>query len=314
MKNRHVLITGGMGFIGHALAKLYLQDRFKVTIIDNLTSHYSHAALTKYRMEELDNKNLNFIQLNCNLRYSLSEKLSGSSPRSIIHLASYPNQAAVQNDKFGAASSMTTNTLVMAELAHELGSRFVYTSSSMAYGDFTRIPMPETETLKPINLYGILKAQGEDIAKFACANTVIVRPSAVYGPGDNVNRVLGRWISEQLNDRPIAITNPSALLDFTHIDDLVKGIKLAEENGVAGQAYNLTRGRACSLSEAALLIQKITNSRGGINISEEIPTNEPMRGALDISKAKEIGYFPKINLDAGIRNYVDWMRRYSHVY
>ena len=314
MNNRHVIITGGMGFIGHTLAKLYLNDRFNVTIVDNLYNHRDHAALTKYRMEQLDNKRINFINLNCSLTYSIKEKLSVGTPRSIIHLASYPNQAAVSNDKYGAASSMTANTHAVAELAQQMDCRLVYASSSMAYGNFTRLSQPETEPLKPTNLYGLLKAQGEDIAKLACDNTVIVRPSAVYGPGDNFNRVLGRWIKEQLNNNPISINDASAMLDFTHVDDLAKGIKLIEENGVAGEAYNLTYGRACSLSEAALLIQKITESKGDIVILNQPIEGEPTRSALDINKAKALGYFPKINLYSGLKNYIDWIKRYSHVY
>ena len=47
MSSKHVLITGGMGFIGHHLAKMYLESNFKVTVIDNLISHRDHAALIR---------------------------------------------------------------------------------------------------------------------------------------------------------------------------------------------------------------------------------------------------------------------------
>jgi len=313
--NKHVLITGGIGFIGHNLAKLYLDKGFKVTIIDDLTNHQNHPRLTKYRMEYLNDKRITFIQKNCSLTFTISDQLKNNiSPRSIIHLASYPNQASVSNDRYGAASSMTANTHAVADLAQQIGCRLVYASSSMAYGNFTRLPQPETEPLKPTNLYGLLKAQGEDIARLTCANTVIIRPSAVYGPGDNFNRVLGRWIREQLNNNPIAINDASAMLDFTHVDDLAKGIKLMEENGVAGEAYNLTYGRACSLTEAALLIQKITGSTGGITILNQPLEGEPSRGALDITKAKALGYSPRIDLYSGIKNYISWMKNYEHLY
>lgn len=316
MKNKHVLITGGMGFIGHNLAKLYLKDTFKVTVVDNLTNHHNHASLTKYRMEYVDNENLNFIQLNCSMTHSIKEKLRGKwEPKSIIHLASYPNQAAVKNDRYGAASSMIADTLAVAELAKQLGSKLIFTSSSMAYGNFTRMPMPESETLNPVNLYGMLKAQGEDIAKFVCPNTVIIRPSAVYGPGDNINRVLGLWIQALLNNKDIVVLNPTNLLDFTHVNDLAIGIKQAEEHGVAGEVYNLTKGEARSLAEAAYLCHKTVGGLGLVHFNEEKPMDEPQRGSLDISKAKDhLGFKPKIDLINGIKQYVNWMKNYEHLY
>jgi len=312
---KHVLITGGMGFIGHILARLYLDDGYKVTVVDNLNKHYNHPALTKYRMEHIDDKKLSFIQSNCNLTYSLQNQLDGMKPRSIIHLAGHPNQRAVMDDTFGATSQMISNTYQIAEMARELGSRMVYISSSMAYGNFTRMPMPETEPLEPVNLYGMLKAQGEDIAKLTCKNTVIVRPSAVYGPGDNTNRVLGSWIKSLLNNKDIAVFNPASLLDFTHVTDLARGIKQAEEHGIAGEAYNLTRGEARSLAEAAYLVHKTIGSLGQVHFTEEKPMDEPLRGSLDISKAREhLGYRPKIDFTSGVKQYIDWMRNYSHVY
>jgi nucleoside-diphosphate-sugar epimerase len=312
---KHVLITGGMGFIGHVLARLYLDDGFKVTVVDNLVKHYNHPALTKYRMEYVDAKKLSFIQVGCNLTYSIQNQLDGLKPRSIIHLASHPNQQAVKDDKFGATTQMISNTFALADMAEEIGARLVYVSSSMAYGNFTCMPMPETEPLKPINLYGMLKAQGEEIAKLTCKNTVIVRPSAVYGPGDNTNRVLASWIKSLLNNKDIAVFNPPSLLDFTHVTDLTCGIKQAEEHGVAGEAYNLTRGEARSLAEAAYLVHKTIGSLGQVHFTEEKPMDEPLRGSLDISKAREhLGYNPKVDFTSGVKQYVNWMRNYSHVY
>jgi nucleoside-diphosphate-sugar epimerase len=315
--SKHVLITGGMGFIGHHLAKKYLQANFKVTIIDSLESHSSHAALTKYRMEYLDHKKLKFIHTECMNGIKITNQLDKSVPiRSVIHLASHPNQAAVEADRYNAASTMSTNTLMMSDLAKNyLNARMIYVSSSMAYGHFTKNPMTENEPLAPVNLYGLLKAQGEDIVKLNLPNHIIIRPSAVYGPGDNVNRVLGKWITAAMSGKDILVNNPNALLDFTHVDDLTNGIVAAETNGVAGETYNLTYGNARSLEEAADFIRQEVNSISQILIPEQPTRNEPIRGSLDISKARtQLGYNPKIDLYSGIRNYIDWMRRHSHVY
>jgi nucleoside-diphosphate-sugar epimerase len=117
-----------------------------------------------------------------------------------------------------------------------------------------------------------------------------------------------------MGNKDISVTDPAALLDFTHVNDLVRGIRLAEEHGVAGEAYNLTYGRARSLGEAACIVQKIVGGLGQIHTMDKV-VDEPQRGSLDISKAREsLGYRPKIDIASGIRDYVKWMRNYEHLY
>jgi nucleoside-diphosphate-sugar epimerase len=316
--SKNVIITGGMGFIGHHLARHYLNIGFKVTIIDDLMYHESHPKLTKYRMEFLDDKRITFIQKNCSLTFSIKDQLKNSSnaPRSIIHLAGYPNQASVKVNEYNAISTMSSNTFAVTELCKFYGCRMVYVSSSMAYGNFTQTPQNENAELKPVNLYGLLKAQGEELVKLMHSNSVIVRPSAVYGPGDTKDRVLAKWISAALKDEDILVKDPSSLLDFTYVEDLVKGIAQAEEFGTAGHAYNLTYGQGRSLGEVSLLIKALTNSKSFIDYGDTVKDpNEPQRGALDIQKAyTHFGYRPRVDLISGVKSYIKWMQNYSHVY
>jgi nucleoside-diphosphate-sugar epimerase len=315
--NKHVIITGGMGFIGHNLAKYYLDNGFKVTVIDNLDSHLSHAHLTKYRIEQLNSKKLDFIQHSCSSIYTIKEKLkfNATPPRSIIHLASYPNQAEVKKDEYGATSSMNVNTLITAKLAKEFNARYVYVSSSMVYGNFTSTYQNENSVLNPTNLYGLLKLQGEEIAKLTHENTVIVRPSAVYGPGDNAARVLGKWILSAINNDTIYVDDPASLLDFTYIKDIVTGIFQADAHGIAKNAYNITRGQARSLGEAALLIKQHTSSNSTICYLDKKDSSVPQRGALDINKAKnDLGYNPRIDLIEGLLSYIQWIKNHHDIY
>jgi len=316
--SKNVIITGGMGFIGHHLARYYLNTGFKVAIIDDLIYHESHPKLTRYRMEFLDDKRITFIQKNCSLTFSIKDQLKNSSnaPRSIIHLAGYPNQASVKVNEYNAISSMSANTFAVTELCKFYGCRMVYVSSSMAYGNFTQTPQNENAELKPVNLYGLLKAQGEDLVKLMHPNSVIVRPSAVYGPGDTKDRVLAKWISAALKDEDILVKDTSSLLDFTYVEDLVKGIAQAEEFGTAGHAYNLTYGQGRSLGEASLLIKALTNSKSFIDYGDTVKDpNEPQRGALDIQKAyTHLGYRPRVDLISGVKSYIKWMENHSHVY
>jgi len=309
-----VAITGGMGFIGHHLANYFLEKKWSVKIIDDLSLHRD-PYLTKYRLESIQNKKCEFINLSCQYEYELKNKLKDHDGIDVIvHLASIPNQKAALEMPQVAVSSIVSGTLGAAMLSKSLHCKFVHISSSMAYGNFTSFPQKEDAVLKPMNLYGTLKAHSEDMVKLTSDNYMIVRPSAVYGPGDSLDRVLAKWISLALENQDFIVNDPSALLDFTHVTDLVKGIfAVATSTHDRNETYNITRGQARSLGEAALLVKELTNSKSKI-IYNDAESDQPHRGSLDISKAqKHVNYQPRVDINDGIRSYINWMKTYKNV-
>jgi nucleoside-diphosphate-sugar epimerase len=309
-----VAITGGMGFIGHHLANYFLEKKWAVKIVDDLSLHRD-PYLTKYRLESIQNKKCEFINLSCQYEYELRNKLKDQGVDVIVHLASIPNQKTAAEMPQVAVSSIVSGTLSCATLARSLNCKFVHISSSMAYGNFTSFPQKEGDVLSPINLYGMLKSHSEDIVKLTSQNYMIVRPSAVYGPGDSFDRVLAKWISLALENKEIFVDDPSTILDFTHVTDLIRGIfAVATDTHHRNETYNITRGQGRSLGEAVLLIKELTNSKSHVSY---VPAkgDTPIRGALDISKAREhFNYQPKVDFREGIRSYINWMKTYKNVY
>ena len=314
---KHIVITGGLGFIGHHLAKYYLDKNYQVTIIDNLSQDMLNARLAKYRIEYLQASSENCIYLNhdCSEEFTLWERLKETNPKSIIHLASYANQAAVDSDRAHACRSMPGNSYVIANLAAKLNCRLIHVSSSMVYGNFTNVSMTEDAALKPTNMYGLLKKQTEEIVSSVHPAHVIIRPSAVYGPGDSGHRVVPKWILAALRGQDINVYDASSLLDFTYVNDLVDGIVRAEDKGQNGAVFNITRGQARSLGETALLIKHLTNSASEIIYHDTDFNITPKRGALDITLAREhLMYSPKMNFESGIEQYVSWVKQNLHLY
>ena len=309
-----VAITGGMGFIGHHLAKFFLEKKWAVKIIDDLSLHQD-THLTKYRLESIQNKNCDFINISCQYEWEIKNKLKDTGVDVFVHLASIPNQKTAMEMPQSAVSSIVGGTLISAMVANALNCKFVHVSSSMAYGNFSSFPQKEDTILKPTNLYGTLKAHSEDIVKLTSQNYMIVRPSAVYGPGDSFDRVLAKWILLALENKEIFVEDPSTILDFTHVTDLVKGIfDVATDTHHRNETYNLTRGQGRSLGEAVLLIKELTLSKSHISY---IPAkgDHPIRGALNISKAHEHhGYLPRVNLQVGIESYINWIKTYKNVH
>ena len=313
---RNVVITGGLGFIGHHLVNLFLEKKWNVTVVDDLSLHQD-PHLTKYRMESIQSKKCEFLNASCNaIPYGdVKNKIRENGVDVIVHLASFPNQASVMNMPQTAVSSIVSNTLNMAMFAEELQCRLVHVSSSMAYGDFTSFPQTEDAKLSPTNLYGLLKAQSEDIVRITSKNYMIIRPSAVYGPGDNADRVLGKWLLAALQNKDLMVDDPATLLDFTYVTDLVRGIFAAATiTTLRNETYNLTRGQARSLGEAAMLIRNMTRSKGTVMYDLEPVREHPIRGALDISKARQhLNYQPRVDLQDGLGSYANWMKNFKNV-
>jgi len=267
----NILITGGTGFIGKHLEK-QLSKNHKVEIVDINIGKDINKLDWFYR-----------------------------SPEVVIHLAAEANLRAVDKNPKLAVTTMTTGLLNCLEIFSR--SKFIYFSSSMVYGDWPNGAVDETQLCTPRDLYSRLKYVGEGIVKKMHSNWIIIRPSAVYGPNDHLSRVIPKWVNNIKNDKLIEVRGDGTL-DFTYIDDLVEGVKLCLTTNIQNEVFNMTRGRARSLEEAAkIVVQRM--GKGEIKIREHNHIY-PKRGTLNCSKAKDmLGYNPTIDIEEGIKKYID---------
>ena len=141
----------------------------------------------------------------------------------------------------------------------------------------------------------------------------IIRPSAVYGPTDCNKRVTEIFLLNALNKEPLTLDNGGLhKVDFTYVDDLVKGTLLAMHSPEAcNQTFNLSCGEGRSIKELAEIISELIPGT-------KITTNQtkpyrPNRGALNISKAKKIlGFNPQYNLEKGIEKYLQFVKEHKN--
>jgi len=179
-------------------------------------------------------------------------------------------------------------------------SHFVFISSSMAYGEWTKETMKETDPCTPANVYGQLKLLGEGIVKQFHNNWTIVRPSAVYGPFDNPNRVVNLFINKIRNNERITLQGADNLFDFTYVDDIVYGLERVVDLKPQGETYNITRGESHTLQSMTDMLYSKLGAEPNY-IAEPKPENYPQRGALDITKAiEELEYKPQFDLNRGL--------------
>jgi UDP-glucose 4-epimerase len=203
--------------------------------------------------------------------------------------------------------------LLEASSQHQV-QKFVYVSSSMVYGDFIddgTDGIKESHPTNPIGQYGIMKLAGEWLVRDYTRRTgmfhTIIRPSAVYGPLDVEDRVVSKFLLAAMDDSILNVNGEAECLDFTYVDDAARGIAdAAVSDNTSNTTYNVTRGHARSLVEAAKLSVAIAG-QGHVQIN--VPdTNFPTRGQLNIQRAQlDFEYAPQVNIEQGFKLYYDWL-------
>jgi nucleoside-diphosphate-sugar epimerase len=136
----------------------------------------------------------------------------------------------------------------------------------------------------------------------------IIRPSAVYGPGDVEDRVVSKFLLTAMRGKTVQVNGGNESLDFTFVTDAADGIATAAvSDSTDNMTYNVTRGRGRTLSEAADLAVQIVGS-GTIQVNDP-DNNFPSRGQLNTMRAKEdFGFDPVVDIEQGFEEYCAWLK------
>ena len=310
-----ILVTGGLGLIGHNVVAKLQDKEHEVVIVDNCTNYGiipddELTYLLTERKKKLHKDTRLFLQ-NIEDAEEFDRAVEKTQPDVIIHMASFPRQKVVNANPAWGARVMMEGLINVCESAkkHQV-ERVVYISSSMVYGDFED-QVVEDYDCKPIGQYGIMKLAGEDMVKDyhrrGAFDYAIIRPSAVYGPLDVEDRVVAKFMLTAMRGGVLKVNGAGETLDFTYVDDAADGIVAAATRVMSrNMTYNITKSHSVSLLEAAEMIVKIVG-KGSIECRDK-DADFPSRGALNIDRAKVIlGYDPKVDVEEGFRKYYEWL-------
>jgi len=308
-----ILVTGGLGLIGHNVVHRLENLGHDVVIIDNMTTYgiipqAEIDHLMTERKKKITASSIHSAHIGSDTVDYLCSKYKFDS---IIHMASFPRQKVVNANPVLGADTMMTGLLNLLEAAkkHDV-KKFVYMSSSMVYGDFTD-DVTEDAICKPQGQYGIMKLAGEhlvkDYARRGLFSYTIIRPSAVYGPLDVEDRVIAKFMLTAMRGGTLNVNGAGETLDFTYVDDAADGIVAATlSENTTNKTYNITKSHSTTLLDAAELSVKIVG-KGTINVRDK-DADFPSRGALNIDAArKDFGFDPKVDVIGGFERYFDWL-------
>ena len=312
----NILVTGGLGLIGHNVVQRLCKRGYQVAIVDNMTNY---GIIPQDEIEYLMTERLAklgaympyiYNQDICN-KEKIEEIFNIEQPEIVIHMASFPRQKVVNANPAWGSRVMSEGLLNLLEASKNYDVRkFIYISSSMVYGDFTD-DVTEDAICRPQGQYGIMKLAGEWLVKdYSRRDNIvhtIIRPSAVYGPLDVEDRVIAKFMLTAMRGGTLNVNGAGETLDFTYVEDAADGIVAAAlSNNTDNKTYNITKSHSRTLLDAAQLAVKIVG-KGTINVRGK-DADFPSRGALNVDAARrDFGYDPKVDVEEGFQKYYDWL-------
>lgn len=313
-----ILVTGGLGLIGHNVVKKLEDIGHEIIIADTRTNY---GIISQAEIDYLISERLKFVKTDRIHRINISDKddtewlFRHYQPEAVIHLASFPRQKVVNANPALGARVMSEGLINLLESCVKYNcNRFLYTSSSMVYGDFNDY-VTENAQCCPQGQYGIMKLAGEwlirDYQKKEIDHTIF-RPSAVYGPLDVEDRVISKFLLTAMRGGILKVNGVNETLDFTYVDDAADGIVQALLSvNTKNKTYNITKSHSKTLLEAAELAVKLVG-KGSIEVREK-DADFPSRGALDITAARrDFGFDPKVDIDEGFEIYYHWIKNSAY--
>ena len=202
--------------------------------------------------------------------------------------------------------------------------KFVFLGSSCIYPKFATQPLNEKSLLtgeleESNSAYAIAKIAGIELIKSYRKqfghNWISLMPTNLYGPYDNfdlenshVLPALIRKFIDAKNTKSETVTlwgSGTPLRDFMHVDDLSEAVIFCSEKFNENEHINIGSGQEISINNLAVLISNIVGFTGKIEWDKSRLDGTP-RKVLDVSKLEAYGWTPKISLENGIRDTVNW--------
>jgi UDP-glucuronate 4-epimerase len=310
---RHLLVTGGAGFIGSHVVDSLLRDGFRVTAVDNFDTFYERSLKEQNVAAHRSNPAWDLVEIDITDAGAL-ERLTGSFD-AVVHLAAKAGVRPSIDDPLRYQEVNVRGTHHLLEFARRRRiPHFVFASSSSVYGVNPRVPWSEEDSvLMPISPYASTKVSGELLGHVYShlfgIRFVALRFFTVYGPRQRPDLAIHKFARLMREGRPVPVFGDgSTRRDYTYIDDVVAGVRASiDYDRSAYEVINLGNNQTVSMKQMIGGLEAALGVAARVERFAEQAGDVPQTWAR-IDKARRLlGYEPRTTYEEGVARFVEWL-------
>ena len=322
-RDKDVLITGGLGFIGSNLAIRLVESGARVTILDAMIEDHGGNL---FNIEPIkDRVRVNFSDV----RDENSTKYLIRNRDYIFHLAGQNDHVLSLADPFPDIDINIKGTAILLESCRKYNPhvRLIFSGTRGEYGPSTKLPVNEDAPMNPKGIYELSSLTAQKLFKIYNDNhslkSVTLRLTNIYGERAQMKHsrfgVANWFVRLAVDDETISVFGDGSLVrDFLYIDDTVEAIMMCAATEEAyGEVFNVGDEKPSSFLELAKTIIDVAKKGRWkfAPFTKERAAQEPGDYYSDISKIKRVvGWQPKYTLAEGIRKTIDYYQKYKPYY
>ena len=303
------LVTGGAGFIGSAISKRLLSSGHEVYIIDNLKTGY---------LENIPSEAL-FISGDFSKDATI-DKLEDTKFDAVFHIGGQSSGEISFEDPEYDLNTNTLSTLKLLQYCVKTGcKKFIYASTMSAYGEeLDKEHFAEDDNINPKSFYAVGKLASEKYMKIFAnqygIEYVALRYFNVYGPGQNLENLKQGMVSIYLKqflddsfDKVIVKGDLNRFRDLIYIDDVVDiTIEASRNANFTNKIINIGTGKKTTVKEILNLIQKYTNSKKEVVVTDGTPGDQ-FGIYADNRLLLNIYDKPLTKFEIGLKKMIEWI-------
>jgi len=321
---KKILITGVAGFIGYHLADKLLSKNYQIIGIDNLNDYYD-PILKQDRLNNLKKfSNFEFHKIDFIQNNELTSVFNNNQFNQVIHLGAQAGvRYSITNPQFYIDTNITGFLNILENCNNYNVENIIYASSSSIYGDNNDLLFSENDkTEKQISMYGVSKKTNELMAhtysNLYGLKTIGLRFFTVYGPWGRPDMALYIFTKAIIENKNIDLFNKgSHTRSFTYISDIVEPIyrliKINENNQKIlsnNDILNIGGSEPVKLLRFIDIIEDYLGKKAKIKL-KPMQQGDVQDTNADITKLKKItDYKPQVDIEEGIKRFIDWYKAY----
>lgn len=333
-----ILVTGAAGFIGFHLTRRLAERGDEVVGLDCINDYYDvnlkygRLAENGISKEEISDGvpvqssrygNYRFVKMKLEDREMLQALFEKERFDKVMNLAAQAGVRYSLENPYAYVDSNLSGFVNLLECCrHYPVKHLVYASSSSVYGTNAKVPFSEDDRVdNPVSLYAATKKANELMAHtyshlYGIPSTGL-RFFTVYGPWGRPDMSPILFADAMTKGEPIKVFNNGDMSrDFTYIDDIVEGtlrvIDKAPDGKTAYRIYNIGCGHPTQLMDFIHTIEACLGKKAVMKMLPMQP-GDVYRTYADTSRLeKEMGYRPKVQLEEGIKAFVEWYRMWTN--